>query len=138
MRSTANPRTAPPPNSTEEGGALDFSSFATGLVKNVGDYVDVQKRYLQLTATERISVMLAGTMNGVVTAVCLGILLLFLSVALAFYLGDEMGSRALGFVLVGGLYLVLFLGFTLWWRNSGRERFILERMKDMNPDDEHE
>lgn len=117
---------------------MDFSSFTTGLVRNVGEYVEVQKHYLQLTATERISVMLAGTVNGLVLAVCMGTLLLFVNVALAFHLGDQMGSRALGFLLVGSIYLVLFLCFTLWWRSSGRERFILARMKDMNPDDDHE
>lgn len=137
MRSP-NGSITPSPSGTAEGAPLDFGSFTTGLLKNVGDYVDVQKRYLQLTATERISVMLAGALNGVVLAVCMGTLLLFMNVALAFYLGDEMGSRALGFLLVGSIYLVLFLCFTLWWRSAGRERFILARMKDMNPDDDHE
>lgn len=138
MRTPNGSTATPPPSGTAEGAPLDFGTFTTGLVKNVGDYVDVQKRYLQLTVTERISVMLAGSVNAMVLAVCMGTLLLFMNVALAFYLGDEMGSRALGFLLVGGIYLVLFLAFTLWWRSTGRERFILARMKEMNPDDEHE
>lgn len=138
MRTSDEPTTLPPTNGTDEGGTLDFSTYSSGLVKSLSNYASLQKRYLQLTITERVSLMLAGTVNGVVMAVCMGTMLLFMNVALAFYLGDVLGSRALGFLVVGGVYLLLFGGFTLWWNSTGRERFILARMKDMNPDNDHE
>jgi hypothetical protein len=42
----------------------------------------------------------------------------------------------LGFLITGGLVLLLVLLFNLWWTSGGRDRYVLARINDMNHDDD--
>ncbi|MEO8591251.1 MAG: hypothetical protein ABI432_17870 [Flavobacteriales bacterium] len=137
MRATNDdPRTAGLDRDTEEGGYLDFSTFMDGFVDDVKGYVDSQKHYLTLHATEKASTLMGKALQHIVLFAALSMALLFLNVALAFYLGDLLASRPLGFVLVAGFYLLLLGVFHLWWTNGGRDRFVLERINDLNDNDQ--
>ena len=124
----------PADRDTEEGGELDFSTFMDGFVDDVKGYVDAQKHYLTLHATEKASTLMGKAVEHIVLFVVLGMTLLFLNVALAFYLGDLLSSRPLGFVIVAGFYLLLLGAFLFWWKNGARDRFILDRINDLNND----
>lgn len=120
--------------STDEGGDLDFTSFMDGMVDDVKGYVKAQKRYFTLQATEKVSTLMGKAIEQTAIVVLMGIGVLFLNVALAFFLGDLLASRPLGFVIVAGLYLMLLGGFLLWWRNGARDHFVLGRINDLNDD----
>ncbi|MBK9176349.1 MAG: phage holin family protein [Flavobacteriales bacterium] len=121
-------------SATAEGGHLDFSSFMDGLVGDMQGYAKAQRRYLTLHATEKASTLMGKAVEHTAIVVVLGMALLFLNVALAFYLGDLLASRPLGFVLVAGIYLLLLGAFLLWWKNGARDRFVLDRINDLNDD----
>ena len=135
MRATENNNGTPTAErATDEGGELDFSTFMDGFVDDVKGYVRAQKHYLTLHVTEKVSTLLGQVVQQVVLFVVLGMALLFLNIALAFYLGDLLSSRPLGFVIVAGFYLLLLGAFLLWWKNGARDRFVLDRINDLTDD----
>ena len=113
----------------------DFSDFMDGLVSDVKGYVHAERDHLKLQATEKIATLLSKTIRQVMVATLLGAVLLFLSFALAYYLGELFASQPVGFALVAGLYLLLIGAYQLWWSQGGRERSILDHINDLNSDD---
>lgn len=83
------------------------------LVTHVGAYIDTQKKLIQLSAAEKVATTVSGGVSALVTALLAIFVLLFLSVAGAFYLGELLGSNTLGFLIIGGFYLVLMLIFSM-------------------------
>lgn len=72
-------------------------------------YIKQQGDYIRLEAAERIS----KTTSAMVTALVLGIfsmlVLIMLSLAAAFWIGNVIGSYALAFVIISGVYGLLGL-----------------------------
>ena len=120
---------------TAEGGPLDFSTFMDGFAHDIKGWVRAEKRYLMMHGSEKAGTMMGKTLHLTVVFIAFILILLFLCIGLGFYLGDVVGSRALGFVLVGGFYLVLLGIYQLWWSNGGRDRFILGRINELNDED---
>lgn len=114
---------------------LDFSDFMQGLVVDTKAYVRAEANHLTLHAIEKASTLLSMVVRKAVVFIMLGTALLFLNIALAIYLGDQLGSRPLGFVLVAGTYLLLLAIFQFWWSHGGRERFLIDRINDLSNDD---
>lgn len=120
----------------EEGGPLDFSTFMDGTADDVKGYIKAQKEYLTLHLTEKASALMGKAVQSAVGISIAAMVLLFLNLALAFYVGDLLRSRPLGFVIVAGTYLLLLGIFQLWWSNGGRDRFVLDRINDLNDNEE--
>ncbi|MEO8068336.1 MAG: phage holin family protein [Flavobacteriales bacterium] len=137
MSTNHNSAHAPSRPLTDEGGALDFSTFVDGFAQDVQGFVRAEKRYILMQASEKAGGLMGKTVGMVVPFLACIMALLFLCIGLGFYLGEVVGSRALGFVMVGGLYLILLGIFQLWWNSGGRDRFILGRINELN-DDDHE
>lgn len=116
---------------TQEGGELDFSTFLAGTANDLKGYLDAQKRYLQLSWSERLGVLMGRLVANLAVLAATGLALLFLNIALALYLGELLGSIPLGFVLVAAGYLLLLGVFHLWWTSGARERFTLDRINDL-------
>ena len=131
-----NPPLAAEEELTEEGGPLDFSSFMKRFAEDIKGYVRAQREYLALHITEKVGTVMGKIVQQVVLFVTVGMALLFLNIALALYLGDLVASRPLGFVFVAAIYLLLLAGFSIWWSNGGRDRFVLDRINDFNSDDD--
>lgn len=84
-------------------------------------YLEFQKEYVKLSAAEKLTVMLSAVVvTGVLLVLC-SIVLLFLTLALAYFLGDAVGSLPLGFSLVA-LLVVLLAG--MFYAN--RNRFVIQ------------
>jgi len=115
---------------------VDFSGFMNGLVDDVKGYLEAQKDLLVLGASHKAAVLLSKAVHRVAVLAGLGAALLFLGVSLSLYLGEQLGSAPLGFLLTGALALVLVLLFNVWWTSGGRERYILARINEMNNDDD--
>jgi Putative Actinobacterial Holin-X, holin superfamily III len=135
MREKENNADAPPVNNnTEDGGRLDFSAFMEAFVSDLKGYVSAQKQFLVLHLSEKASRAMGKALEHTVIFAVLGMSLLFMNVALALYLGNLLSSAPLGFLIVAGFYLLLLSAFLLWWRNGARDRFILDRINDLNDD----
>ena len=84
---------------------------AEQILKKVRDditvFIDLKIRILRLTVVEKIARMLAFLSYGLVILLFAFFTVLFLFVALGFFLGNLLNNVALGFLVVGGLYLLL-------------------------------
>lgn len=95
-------------------------------IRKVESLIDEGKRYVQtridelkLAAADKSSRLLSLTVAVFLTAGVFFLFFVLLTVALAFFVGDWLGSRGLGFMIVAGVVLL----FALWiW--SKRERWI--------------
>lgn len=83
-------------------------------------YISNQKNLLKLEIAERTA-KVASSLVLVASVAVLGLLVIgFLSVAAAFFIGDTLESTALGFTIVGGFYL--FSAVVIFWL---RERLLI-------------
>lgn len=84
------------------------------LKEDVSIYLRLKLRLLRLTATERIARLIAILSHGVILVLFIFFATLFFFLALGFFLGDLLDNTALGFLIVGGIYLlfsfILILG----------------------------
>ena len=70
-------------------------------------YLELQKEFVKLDATEKMTVILSAILIVTVLLLLGSIVLLFLTFALAYYLGDVLGSLSLGFGLITAFILLL-------------------------------
>ena len=103
----------------------DFSDFMDHMAADAKQYWEAQKDYYALVASEKAARAAGGVMSSVVIALLLASVLVFCNLALALWLGGLLGNMALGFLITGGIYLVLLLLFMLLWRGGLRDRFTL-------------
>ena len=84
---------------------------AEQILKKVRDditvFIDLKIRILRLTVVEKIARVLAFLSYGLVILLFAFFTVLFLFVGLGFFLGNLLNNVALGFLVVGGLYLLL-------------------------------
>lgn len=89
---------------------MDEQKFSlSGSFKKAKEYVDTQLELLKLRAISRVSRMLGALIVDVAKVVLLLIIVFFLALALGFYLGEVLGSNALGFLTTGGIFLLILL-----------------------------
>ena len=82
------------------------------LVSNVKEYAEERMNLIVLTLQEKTAKAIAGTAS-VLILIVLGVFTLaFLSFALAWFIGQMLEQPYLGFLIVGGFYLLA--GIILW------------------------
>lgn len=74
-------------------------------------YVELQKKYIAFATTEKLTLLLSTIAIAIVCMVFIALILLYLTFALAYYLGDLTGSLPLGFACIGSLLLLILLIF---------------------------
>jgi uncharacterized membrane protein YcjF (UPF0283 family) len=97
----------------------DTFTKAEELVSEVKEYINIKLDALKLTVAEKISRIAAVIIAGAVVAVAVLFFVIFLSISLAYLLGEIFGSVWLGFLTVAGLYLLI--GLIIW---SGKRKMI--------------
>lgn len=86
-------------------------------------YLELQKEFVKLDATEKMTVILSAILIVTVLLLLGSIVLLFLTFALAYYLGDVLGRLSLGFGLISAFILLLTVIFYL-----NRNRMVIQPM----------
>lgn len=95
----------------------DLKEKTAGLVEHVEEYAQTWIKLAQVKATEKATNAVSFAIV-VVTVSLLGVFaLMFLGIALSLWLGDLVGNRALGFVLGGGGFILLFVIIALLRKN---------------------
>lgn len=107
------------------------------LKEEISTYAGLRLRLWKLMAIERTADLLASLSLGLMLTLFAFFTILFLFVALGFFLGDWLGSIALGFLLVGTIYLVLTFAF-IWAEGRIRMRLTNVFVKALLADDEEE
>lgn len=105
------------------------------LKEDVLTYIQLKYNFLKLDATERIAKLIAILSHGVILILLVFFTILFLFFALGFFLGDCLDSTALGFLVVGGIYLGLVAVF-LWGKQKIQDKFINIMITALRADDD--
>lgn len=111
----------------------------TDLKKDISTFTGLKFRLLKLMAIERAAGVLSVFSHSLILLLFAFFTILFLFVALGFYLGDLLGSIALGFLIIGGIYLVLTVVFT-WAKGGIRLQFMnifINAMQTNNEEDDN-
>ena len=87
----------------------------SGLKNDISTYVETRLELMKLNTYERVAKTMAVFSYGIVLVLLAFFAILFLFLALGFFLGEILNSVALGFLLVVGMYLLLF-GLILLFR----------------------
>ena len=87
------------------------------LKEDISTYVELRLELLKLNTYERVAKTMAVFSYGIVLILLAFFTILFLFLALGFFLGELLGSMALGFVLVVGMYLLLF-GIIIFFKKN--------------------
>ena len=75
----------------------------------VGAYVKQEIETVKLDAAEKVSIASSNFITVLVLSAIGGLVWIFASISLGFYLGAIMGSDAVGFLLVAVLYFLVFI-----------------------------
>lgn len=103
----------------------DFGTFMKSAVDETKSYLGAQRNYYALLSADRTAKLAGATLSYVVTAVLAGTVLVFLSIAAALWVGELVGNVALGFLIMGGFYLLLLLVLLFIWKGGMKESFTL-------------
>jgi hypothetical protein len=86
--------------------AQNIKSTTEDLTRHIGDYLDTLYKVSLLNVTEKATTITSAAISTIVVCV-LGIFVLFFAgIALGWWLGDVVNSRAGGFLIVAGFYLI--------------------------------
>jgi len=107
------------------------------LLLEVKSYVGLQKRFLQLDLTEKLTVLLSGI---AIAAICIllgSMILLYLTFALAHWIGEITGILAVGFLVIA-IVIAILLAVIYTHRNKWIVQPLARMMVTLfiNPDDE--
>ena len=116
--------------------AASFSDLLNGVVHDAKSYLLAEKEHLTLQATGLVAVLLSKVVRLTAVLVLLAAMVLFLNIALALYVGELLGSFPLGFVIMAGSYLLMLGSFLVWWSKGGRDRFVIDRINDLDGNEE--
>lgn len=89
--------------------AQNLKEDAKDILNHTGDYLDTFYKLNLVKATKKASTIASGIVNSLLIFSTVFCIILFASVAAAWWLGDVLESPALGFLSVAGFYLLLFL-----------------------------
>lgn len=85
------------------------------------NYLKLQKKFLKLDTAEKLTVLLSAIAVIAILLLLGSMILLYLTFALAYYLGDVMGSLPLGFSVIAVFLLLVLLFFYF-----NRKKYIIQ------------
>ncbi len=110
----------------------------TQLKDDLSAFAGLKLRLLKLMAIEKAAKLLSVFSHGILLITLAFFTILFLFTALGFFLGELLDSVALGFLIVGGIYLLLTLGF-VWGKQMIRMQLtniLISALQDNDDDDD--
>ncbi len=106
---------------------MEHDQFFLEIKQMVTDYLTARIQLLKYDIYEKTAKLTATLFSSLVIAMLASMMLLFLSLALGFYLGSVFDSYGTGFLVVTGIYLAMLLPFILL-RKSWIEKTIINRV----------
>lgn len=116
----------------------DAEKIFTDLKEDISTYAGLKLRLLKLMAVERAANILSALSHGLILMLFIFFTILFIFIALGFFLGDLLGSVALGFLIVGGIYFLLTIVFVMAKRSIRTHlvNIIIDALQTDNDEDE--
>jgi len=113
-----------------------------GVFQKTKEYVDTRLKLVKLRAVERSSRLLASGLVDLIKAVFALFVLFYFSLSLGFFLSERLGSTSLGFLVTGGIFVLLIVVVSAFetplerlFMNLSIKRF-LQKWNDELDDDE--
>lgn len=75
--------------------------------KNIGDYLDTYYKLTVVKATDKATGIASNTFTLLAVVVLGFFIVLFASIAVALWIGQQVGSFVVGYLIVAGFYLLL-------------------------------
>lgn len=89
----------------EKSNNTDFRDFT----EDIKEYINVRLQIMRLNVTEKVAFALSSFITNGLSIVLLLIMIVFISLGGAFWLGNLLENTALGFILMGAFYLLVFV-----------------------------
>jgi hypothetical protein len=115
--------------------APDISLYVQEVSDDAKAWFDAQKAVTKLEVSEQVGKLASTAMMGIVMGLIGTTVLMLWFVALALWLGQVLANNALGFLLAGGIFLVLGILFFLLWRTMLRDKVTLAVINAMHDDE---
>ncbi len=117
----------------------DASEIFRNLKQDISDYAGLKFEIIKLDTYERIGKVIATLSYGIVLVTLIFFVILFIFLALGFYLGSVFESEGLGFALVTAIYLsmIVLLILNKKWVHSIVLNNIVETMMTKDAMDEN-
>jgi len=106
---------------------MEHDQFFQEVKLMVSDYLSARIQLLKYDIYEKSAKLSATLFSSLVIAMLASMMLLFLSLALGFYLGSVFDSYGTGFMVVTAIYLAMLVPFILL-RKSWIEKTIINRI----------
>lgn len=97
------------------------------MIQKIQEYLNQRFLLLRLEVSEKLSKALAAFAQRFVLLVLFAMFFVFAAIALALYIGDILNSGVLGFLIVSGGFLVLFI-FAFLLRKPLIERPFMDKI----------
>jgi hypothetical protein len=108
------------------------------LRKQGSEYFDLKLRILQLEMYEKASLLGASLISSMIVIVLVLFFITSLFLAFAFYLGQTLHNYALGFLISGGIYLLVLILFLFLFRKPMKTFIINKTIQLFTQNDEQE
>ena len=99
---------------------------AEKLFENTGIYIETSMDLLKLKTVEKSSGIFSSLVYRLIIMLTVLVVLLFLGVGIALFIGDELGRNYYGFFAVAGFYCIAGIVVYLF-----RKKWILERFSNL-------
>ena len=112
----------------------NLETEAEDLLDHLKNYVETRSEITRLTVLEKTSEGAGAAVSGLITGFLYFIFFVFISIALAYFIGEYTGHLYLGFLSVAGLYLLTAVLITMnkekWIQQPLAEKIIQHYFKD--------
>ena len=115
----------------------NHDSAFDALLEKVLQHLETRWEYYSLVATEKISETAAAFAGMLIIIAFALMILFFLCIGFAIWLGDYFGSRAGGFALTGLIFIPIAFGAYYFIPPLVRSKIIHNLLKDENIEDEN-
>lgn len=113
----------------------DIGLYMQAVSDDAKAWFEAQKAVTKLEASEQVGKLSGVVMLGAVVGLIAATALMLWFVALALWFGQLLVNNALGFLLAGGVFLVLGGIFFLVWRSVLRDKVTLAVINAMHAED---
>lgn len=97
-----------------------FNERLNTAIDDLKEYLNLRLRLIQLNLAEKISIALANLISSLIATVFFVLFFLFGSFALAYWIGTSLGSTALGFAIIAGIYFLFAVIILVFAKKSIR------------------
>jgi uncharacterized membrane protein YqjE len=107
------------------------------LSEHLIEYLDTRWDLIVLSLTNKTSRVISSLASSIILGVLALIILLFLSIAAAVWIGQRMENPAAGYLAVAGFYALLLVGVIAFARTIIRNAIVTNVIKSLNDSDEN-